>query len=153
MTATPIDFPALVFTDPSRKFAYAFSAADDRDLHVCPLHAYVRTGRLTNLRLFDSAGRCMSGQANGRWAIDRQIIRDVGPVTWAVAALISGLDVPLAFEIDWRKVEGLPLDRVRQELVSYICRNPSPHVRQRPLKAVLAGVNRADSFAELCRTV
>jgi hypothetical protein len=99
-----IEFPALVLTDRAKKFACAYSAEDRRELEACPLHTYVRTGRLQSLRLFDSRGRCFTGGATEQWRLDTAFIRDVGPVIWFVALIVSGLDVVLRFDMAWQEM-------------------------------------------------
>ena len=153
MNAPAIEFPALVFTDKTRKFSCAYSAANPKELQVCPVHTYLRTGRLAGLRLYDSKGRCLHGRATGRWSLDKELVHAVGPVIWTISAVLSGFNVPLVFEIEWHEAGGEQLEQVKRELSDYVRGNPTPHTRQHPLGSVLARVNRATTYGDLCRAL
>jgi hypothetical protein len=153
VSAHAIEFPAFVLTDKASRFSYAYCAANQRELEACPLHTYLKAGRLQGLRLFDAQGHCFAGKATGRWRLDTALIREVGPGIWSMAAIASVLDVVLLFDLVWREVPCQSFESVKKEVADYLRRNPKPYVRNRPLQMVLAKLNKATTVEQLCRAI
>lgn len=153
MTASAIEFPVLVLTNKASRHFYAYSAANQRELQACSLHTYLKAGRLQGLRFFDAQGSCFAGRATGRWQIDKAFIREVGPITWLVAVIVSVLDVVLLFEMEWQAVPSQSLESVKAELKDYMRQEPRPYTRSRPLQTVLARVTKAATFEQLCHAI
>jgi hypothetical protein len=153
MNAPAIDFPSLVLTDKANKAAYVYCAATHRELEACPLHTYLRTGRLQGVHRFDSRGRCFEGRATGQWRIDRALIREVGPITWLIGVILSGLNIVLRFDMAWQEIPSQSLESVKREVKDYLRRDPRPYIRNRPLQTVLGRVTKATTFEQLCHAI
>lgn len=153
MNAPAIEFPVLVLTNKERRHFYAYCAASRRELEACPLHTYLKAGRLQGLRFFDAQGRCFAGRSSGRWRIDKAFIREVGPIIWLVAVIASGLDVVLLFDMEWQEVPSQSLESVKTEVKDYLRHDPKPYTRNRPLQTVLARVTKATTFEQLCHAI
>jgi hypothetical protein len=105
------------------------------------------------LRLFDSRGRCFAGKATGQWRLDKALVREVGPITWFIGVIASGLDVVLLFDMEWQEVPSQSLESVKKEVKDDVRRNPKPYTRRRPLRTVLARVTKAATFEQLCHAI
>ncbi len=153
MTAAVIEFPVLVFSDKSRAFACAYSASTPRELSSCPLRVYLRTGRLRRLRLVATSGECFEGEASGKWSIDWQFLKDVGVFAGILAAVLSGFNVVISVQFNWRRAPRTSLESIKGELLGYIERDPRQYIRERSKQAVIQRIRRAETFEVLCRAI
>ena len=81
------------------------------------------------------------------------MIREVGPITWLIGVVLSGLNIVLRFDMAWQEIPSQSLESVKKEVKDYLRRDPKPYTRSRPLQTVLARVTKATTFEQLCHAI
>lgn len=131
---------------------WAYVAWNDRDLETCPLHELLRSRRARH-RLVAADGSTHEVVAEKLAGMDWARAREVGWVTQAVSALLSGLNPPVRIRLELAPLPSASVDSIREELAAAVAAKPAMYGAGRSKTRVLAALRRAKSVRELALAV
>lgn len=111
-----IEFPVIGLSEAKPGRPYAFVAKTRDEMHESPLYTFLR-GYFRNHYFVDAAGCRYFVEHPRITGLDMIRIKEIGVVTSAVSALLSGFDLPVMVSFDLQPQGRVGIEDLREKLL------------------------------------